>query len=129
MTDEDAKILADIGYHLDAAADLIHRFNAKWWVDPYTGERLNRNVGEMLMLVVSEVAEAMEGHRKNLPDDKLPHHQMFTVELADTLHRIFDISGGLKLPLGSAFVEKARYNLTRADHSLEARKAPNGKKY
>ena len=37
------------------------------------------------MLIVSEIAEAMEGERKDLMDDKLPHRKMAEVELADAL--------------------------------------------
>lgn len=45
---------------------------AGWYHDIKTGERKSLNVGERLMLCVSELAEAMEGHRKGLMDDKLP---------------------------------------------------------
>ena len=107
----------------------VHAANAKWWQDLDTGERLNRNVGEMLMLVVSEIAEAMEGHRKNLKDDKLPNRSMLEVELADAVIRIFDIAEGLGLDLEGAFEEKMAYNATRYDHTIEARKAEGGKKY
>jgi NTP pyrophosphatase (non-canonical NTP hydrolase) len=107
----------------------VHEANQKWWHDLQTGERLNRNVPEMLMLCVSELAEAMEGHRKNLPDDKLPHRPMFEVELADCIIRIFDIAGGLGLDLGGAYEEKMAFNAVRADHTAEARKQANGKKY
>src|SRR5580692_5670814 len=89
----------------DYAAE-VHTANAKWWVDIDTGRPLQRNAGELLMLVVSELAEAMEGHRKNLPDDKLPHRRMFEVELADAVIRIFDICGGLHLDLHGAYTEK-----------------------
>lgn len=106
-----------------------HEVNKKWWHDLVTGERLERNVPEMLMLVVSEIAEAMEGHRKGLADDKLPHRQMLEVELADAVIRILDLAGGLDLDLGGAFVEKMEYNATRKDHTKEARLAEGGKKY
>lgn len=114
---------------INALAALVHKANAKWWQDLDTGDPIPRNVGEMLMLVVSELAEALEGHRKNLADDKLPHRRMFEVELADTIIRIFDIAGGLGLDLGGAFEEKMVYNAIRADHSVEGRKAPGGKAY
>ena len=81
------------------------------------------------MLVVSELAEAMEGHRKSLMDDKLPHRPMIEVELADALIRILDISGGLGFDLGGAFREKMIFNATRKDHTDEARLAPGGKSY
>lgn len=83
------------------------------------------------MLTVSELSEAMEGHRKGLMDDKLPHRKMFEVELADALIRIFDIAGApeLCLDVGGAFVEKMLYNAKRKDHTNEARLAEGGKKY
>lgn len=108
---------------------IIHELNNKWWVNIRTGEPLNRNVGEMLMLTVSEIAEAMEGHRKDLMDDHLPHRKMIEVELADAIIRIFDIAAGLGLDLGHAFVEKTKYNMNRADHKIENRLKENGKKY
>lgn len=114
---------------LNDLCDRVHILNKKWWTNLETGERLNRNVPEMLMLCVSELAEAMEGHRKSLPDDKLPHRSMFEVELADCIIRIFDIAGGLGLDLGGALEEKLEYNKTRPDHQIENRKAEGGKKY
>lgn len=102
---------------------------AGWWNDLHTGEPLNRNVGELLCLIHSEVSEAMEGHRKNKMDDKLPHRPMIEVELADAVIRIADLAGGLGLDLGGAIVEKMAYNAQREDHKVEARKAPGGKAY
>ena len=59
----------------------IHDNNVKsgWWTNLQTGESLKskqgetpkRNIPEMLCLIHSEISEAMEGHRKNLMDDKL----------------------------------------------------------
>lgn len=108
---------------------LVRRRNEKWWQDINTGLPIERNIGELLMLTVSELAEAMEGHRKKLNDDKLPHRPMFEVELADTLIRILDMAGGLGLDLAGAFIEKMEYNATRKDHTHEARLAPGGKAY
>lgn len=107
----------------------VHQDNKTWWHNPATGEPLKRNVGELLMLAVSELAEAMEGHRKSLPDDKLPHRTMFEVELADCLIRILDMAGGLGLDLGGAYAEKMGYNATRADRRPEERTKPGGKAY
>lgn len=114
---------------LNQYAAEVHEANAKWWLDLHTGERINRNVGELLMLCVSELAEAMEGHRKNLPDDKLPHRKMFEVELADCVIRILDISAGMDLDLEGAYQEKMAFNAQREDHKREARLSENGKKY
>jgi len=81
------------------------------------------------MLVVSELAEAMEGDRKNLPDDKLPHRPMREVELADALIRIFDMAGAYNMDIGGAVAEKMAFNAIRPDHKLENRMAEGGKTY
>lgn len=116
-------------HDLDRFARRCHRANETWWRDPSTGLPIERNKGELLMLIVSEIAEAMEGERKNLPDDKLPHRKMAEVELADALIRIFDYAGGFGYNLGDAFEEKMAYNAQRADHRPESRLAEGGKKW
>jgi NTP pyrophosphatase (non-canonical NTP hydrolase) len=102
-----------------------------WWTDLDTGESLagRRNVGELLMLIVSEIAEAMEGHRKGLKDTHLPDRPMVEVELADALIRIADLGGALGLDLGGALVAKLEYNACRADHRPENRRLAGGKRY
>ena len=107
----------------------VHKANAKWWVDLHTGLPLKRNFGELIALCHSELSEALEGDRKNLPDDKLPHRRMVEVELADLLIRVFDICGGLGYDLEGAYREKMAYNATRADHQHEERLKPGGKAY
>lgn len=86
-------------------------------------------VAQKLCLVHSEVSEAMEGHRKGLMDDKLPHRPMIEVELADAMIRILDLAGALGLDLGGAYVEKRAFNDVRPDHKAEAREAAGGKAY
>jgi hypothetical protein len=80
---------------------------AGWWTCIKTGESLvgKRNVGELLMLCVSEVCEGGDGLAMNLMDDKLPHRQMIEVELADFAIRTFDLAGGLSIAadLGQQF--------------------------
>jgi NTP pyrophosphatase (non-canonical NTP hydrolase) len=88
-----------------------------------------RNKGELLMLMVSEISEAMEGERKNLMDDKLPHRKMAEVELVDALIRIFDYAGAYGFDLEGTFIEKMAYNADRKDHKHEARLLADGKKW
>lgn len=114
---------------LNELAARIHKQNACWWTDLKTGERINRNFGELIALMHSELSEALEADRKNLMDDKLPHRSGVEVELADALIRILDAAGGLGLDIGGAVAEKLEYNAKRADHSKEHRLTENGKKY
>lgn len=86
-------------------------------------------VAEKLALVHSKVSEALEGHRKGLQDDKLPHRQMIEVELADAVIRIADLAGAMGIDLSGAIAEKLAFNAKRADHKPENRIAAGGKKY
>lgn len=88
-----------------------------------------REVGTDLMLIVSEVSEAMEGARKDLMDDHLTNRNMLEVELADAVIRIFDTAGKYNLDLGGALVEKLSYNVHRKDHQKENREKDGGKKF
>lgn len=80
-----------------------------------------RDKGTELMLIVSEVAEAMEGERKGLMDDHLPNRLMAEVEMADVVIRVCDYCGKHGYDLQGAMEEKLAYNRTRADHQQEAR--------
>ena len=129
-------IIADAANHLTAACHKA-AFDAGWWTGAVTDPaehpcsaishvELNTRIGkalvaEKLCLIHSEVSEAMEGHRKGLQDDKLPHRKMIEVELADALIRICDLAGALQLDLGGAVAEKMAYNAIRPDHKKEAR--------
>ena len=88
-----------------------------------------REIGTLIALCHSELSEALEGARKNLMDDHLPHRKMLEVELADCMIRIFDIAGLLELDLGGAIADKHHYNANRADHKRENRAADGGKKF
>lgn len=115
--------------NLNEYAFLCHEANKKWWIHLDTGQPLERNKGELLMLMVSEIAEAMEGERKSLMDDKLSHRPMAEVELVDCLIRIFDYAGAFGYDLQGAFKEKMEYNAKRKDHKHEARRLSDGKKW
>lgn len=84
-------------------------------------------LGSKLALVHSEVSEALEGMRKALRDDHLPHREMMEVELADAVIRIFDVAGFLGYDIGAAIMEKLDYNSKRADHKIENRAGAGGK--
>lgn len=83
---------------LDVLAADIHTQNlaAGWW-DGWA-DKMDRHQTAM-MLVISEMAEAMEGVRKDLMDDHLPHHKMFDVELADAAIRLLDLAGAYETDL------------------------------
>lgn len=105
--------------------------DAGWW-HAKDGTHLSANpmaFSNKLCLIHSEISEAMEGDRKSLPDDKLPHRQMREVELADALIRIFDLAGAYGMDIGGALVEKMAYNAQRADHKPENRQKAGGKSY
>lgn len=117
---------------IDDLVRYTHQCNKHWWRDPSTGELQpihGMMVPTKLMLIVSELAEAMEGHRKGLMDDKLSHRPMFEVEMADALIRLLDLAGATGIDLGGAYEEKMAYNAKREDHTDKARLAAGGKKY
>lgn len=73
----------------------------------------NRNVGETLALIHSEISEALEAHRKNEVDDKLPHRNGVEVELADAVIRILDFAHGFGYDIEGAIEEKMEFNSKR----------------
>jgi len=121
--------------YLPVLAKLIHQRNidAGWWKRDAQGNVIERNMGEMLCLVHSEISEAMEGDRKGLQDDKLPQYPMLIVELVDALIREFDILGRecekANIDLGEVFMAKLDFNANRADHKPENREKAGGKRY
>lgn len=115
--------------NLNDYAKEVHAANQKWWQDMETGSPLKRNKGELLALIHSEISECLEGERKNLQDDKLPHRKMAEVELADALIRILDYAVGFGYDIEGAYQEKMAYNSIRKDHTIDARKEANGKKF
>jgi len=110
--------------HIKILQKEIHQQNvaAGWWDSP-------REKGTLLCLIHSEISEAMEGERKNLMDDHLPHRKMAEVELADAIIRILDYAHAFGYDIEGAIEEKLEYNRHRADHKRESRDQPNGKQF
>ena len=98
---------------LNEYRDLCHAMaRSKGWYDG-NGER---NIGEQLMLVVTEVAEAMEDLRvgaMTLTYDSNGKPCGFPVEVADVMIRLFDLAGYLQIDLEGAVDEKIAFNETR----------------
>ena len=109
---------------LNKSAQAIHSNNkAKGFWDK------DRNVGEMLMLVVSELGEAMEAHRKGrftdscepdikdipptITDFEVRVKDTFEDEIADAVIRLMDLSAGLGIDLEWHINAKINYNKTR----------------
>ena len=65
-----------------------------------------RNIGEALMLTVTELAEAMEAYRHQ--DD-----ENFREELADTFIRLLDLCGGLGIDIQAEIAKKSEKNKAR----------------
>lgn len=65
-----------------------------------------RNIGEALMLIVTELAEAMEAHR--IQDDA-----NFKEEIADSFIRLLDLCGGLGIDIEEEICKKSAKNRNR----------------
>ena len=127
MLNEEDSINFTLAQALNVLSGEIHddSTSAGWWDDGDDKYVL----ATKLMLTVSEIAEAMEGVRKDLMDDHLPHRKMVEVEVADAIIRLLDFAGALNMDIGGAVMEKLEYNRNRQDHKQETRQAAGGKQF
>lgn len=127
MTDEERTIYEGI----KALCEVAHRnsVEAGWYHDLATGQPKDRNFGEVIALMHSELSEALEAERKGLSDDKLPDREGQEVEFADTFVRIADTAQYRGWDVAGATIAKMRFNRIRADHRPENRRAAGGKAF
>lgn len=95
------------------ANEVLRTHIAKGWAEGVNTDDHNWR-GNQIALMHSELSEGLEGLRKNLMDDKLPHRAMIECELADTVIRIMNFGSQCGFDVAGAIVEKAEFNKGRA---------------
>lgn len=113
----------------------IHDANiaAGWWTAS-NGDDLRYDPmvqAAKILLIHSELSEAVEYHRKGGNDSHLTDVPGVAVELADVFIRWADIVGALGYGevMEEIIARKREYNRRRIDHTATARAAEGGKKY
>lgn len=114
----DARRKAEFAAAIGLMADAVQNNSAAhgFWADG-----LNRNKGEMLALIHSEVSECLEAVRKPHKDKHCPTFDNEAIKLADIIIRVMDYARGFDLPLAHAILAKHEFN--------EGRPKLHGKKF
>jgi NTP pyrophosphatase (non-canonical NTP hydrolase) len=105
----DAQVVLESGFAaaINMQAKLLSSWNAQ------QGFWESENVGEKIALIHSELSEALEADRKDLPSDHIDGFSGVEEELADVMIRVLDFAGHFDLRLAEAFAAKVLYNLSR----------------
>lgn len=74
---------------------------------------VERNKGELLMLMVSEISECLEGLRGDNKSDKLEGFSAEEEEISDLILRALDFAAAFDLRIGEALVAKLAFNKSR----------------
>lgn len=112
MTNATPKYIEVYSHTLDLMANEVFQNNVNhgFW----EGKVEDYNKGEKLMLIVSELAEALEAIRAHdSPDDKLSQYPGEHVEIADAIIRLLDYCAAYKIPIGEVLLAKHNYNVGR----------------
>ena len=96
---------------ISTAADSHQNAKDKGFWEP----GIERNDSEMIMLVVTELSEAVEGLRHgNPPDDKVPEFTAAEAEFADAIIRMMDQAHARGWRVAQAIEAKMKFNKGRA---------------
>lgn len=85
-----------------------------WPATEWLSAAENKNFGEAIALIHSELSEALESVRHGEPQsEKIPGFTNTEEELADAVIRIMDLAGGKGYRVAEAMIAKLKYNRTR----------------